>query len=151
MRTLDGSATLQPMRTLGGTLTLLLILAFAGCGDDSSESSDTPSDEPTPEAVTGSDVTAALEAADIEIINPRDNTHGCGTGDDDIHCTELLTTDVFSVHVWATAEDAQRWVDASLGEPPIVLGELTTVSFQEGGTTPDYDLPAHQAALEPLG
>jgi hypothetical protein len=111
--------------------------------------------------VTVTDVTNAVEAAGLPIINPRDNTDGwCDpdaprlvdvTDDDLFPCTEMLTTDLFTIRVWVTPEDADHWIEvAGNADPPTLVGDRTTVDFHEGGSTPDYDRAAYEQAIAPL-
>lgn len=96
--------------------------------------------------VTAAEVTAAIEASGLPVLNPRDNSANC----DSLPCVEQLTTDLFSVTVWDTPGDAQHAVDVALSDKPIRAGTVTTISFHEGGTTPDYDRAAYEQAVADL-
>lgn len=101
--------------------------------------------------VKTTDVLGAIRAAGLATPNPRNNPGGCGVGDPNkLQCVELLTTDIFSVHIWATPKDAKHWMDTGRelgGDPRKLLGDRTTIEFHRGGSTPTYDQAAYEKAL----
>ncbi len=139
-----------------------LVLASVAVGpfvsDDNAEqpgqpvSTATTAAAPAVAPISGLQVVDAVTAAGLAVPNPRDNTAGtCDPADPGmLACTEVLTTDLFTVRVWATPGDAQHWADVGAADPPIVLHDLTTVDLHEGGSTPPYDRAAYEAAITTL-
>jgi len=93
------------------------------------------------------EVLAAFEDADLSPPNPRDTTEGNCDGVDFL-CSKWVTTDILTIVVWDTPEAADRWADGPLSAT--VIDPHTTVHFQEGGTTPDYDRAAYEAVIARL-
>jgi len=134
------------------TAAAVLITLTAACsGDDSEADAQAVGEATSTNAdITTGDVTDAIEAAGLQVVNPRDNSGNCEPEGGSLPCIEQLTTDLFSVTVWATPEDAQRAIQVAAGDAPVAVGNTTTVAFHEGGTTPTYDRAAYEAALAEL-
>lgn len=134
-------------RTLTATLVLALLTACSS-GNNGPEAVGEAASQQV--QVTAAEVTAAIEAAGLPVLNPRDNSANCGTGAQDLPCTELLTTDLYSVTVWNTPDDARHAIDVAVADKPIRAGQTTTIAFHEDGTTPAYDRAAYEQAVAQL-
>jgi hypothetical protein len=112
-----------------------------------------PGDPTTPGAVTMEQVLTAIDDAGLPAPNPRDTSRVCRN----LGCLERTTTDLFTVMVWPTAEDAEDWADGLILDV-ILVGPVTTVHFEAAPPAPPftageptYDRAAFEEALAPLG
>jgi len=86
----------------------------------------------TPGTVTADDVFAAIEAAGLRVINPRDSSSVCA----ELDCVSRTTTDQFTVIVWPDGDAADRWAD-NVTLDVVKLGPVTTVQFSDAGFDPE--------------
>jgi hypothetical protein len=91
-----------------------------------------PAPPTVPGAVTPEEVFADVEAAGLEVINPRDASDACAQ----IDCLRRTLTDQFTVIVWPDQAAAERWADIATIDVWQV-GPVTTVQVNEGGFDPE--------------
>jgi hypothetical protein len=100
-----------------------------------------------PGAVTAEDVFAAVEAAGLDVLSPRDGSDACA----ELGCTERTVTDQFTVIVWPDEAEAARWAEVATLDV-VLLAPVTTVQLNDGGFDPDGpERDRYLAAVEGAG
>jgi hypothetical protein len=100
-----------------------------------------------PGAVTAEDVFAAVEAAGLDVLSPRDGSDACA----ELGCTERTVTDQFTVIVWPDEAEAARWAEVATLDVTL-LPPVTTVQLNDGGFDPEGPERAqYEAAIASAG
>jgi hypothetical protein len=93
-------------------------------------------------AVTADDVFAAVERAELPVVDPEDGSAMCHQ----LGCLQRTHTAHFTVIVWPSAGAARSWADRPVVESTL-LGPVTTVQLEPSGFGPEDDPDAFENAV----